>query len=423
MPSHWPQIAPPASGDYRDFAFAYTYPYVEPCLAAAEYRPLVDEAYRRFADPPLLKLREGLWLLDLSGGPSLAFKDFAMQLLAGLFAKLGKNGLNVLVATSGDTGSAAAAALGGVEGNNLFILHPRGRIAELQRRQMTTCEADNVHNLAICGDFDSCQAIVKTLLAENDDFTGVNSVNWARIAAQTAYYGWATAELAKSGVRRPNFVVPTGNFGNIFAAFAAERTGLAIGKLIMAVNANDALVRLLSDGRLEKKTAIATLSPSMDIQVPSNLERILYELAGREQTTELMAGFEATGTLQLSPQLLKRLHGKFAAIAVNDDATLAAMGEVYGENGLIIDPHTAVGIAAAQRAGLGTKPDTSGTFCCLATAAAAKFPQAVERAIGKKPPIPPQLTKAAAAQESFTTLPADIVKVGDYIRNALKKHV
>lgn len=419
MPCRWPSVAAP-SGDYRRFAFAYTYPYVEPCLSAEEYRTAIDEAYAGIADPPLIKLEDDLWLLELSGGPSLAFKDFALQLLAALFARLADGRLNVLVATSGDTGAAAAAALARLDEVNLFILHPQGRIAELQRRQMTTYAAANVHNLAIRGDFDSCQTIVKTLLAEpKNGYIGVNSVNWARIAAQTAYYGYAAAKLAEQGVTAPHFVVPTGNFGNIFAAYAAGKAGVVGGKLIMAVNANDALVRLVNHGRLEKKTTLATLSPSMDIQAPSNFERILYELGGQEQTERLMAELKSTSTLELPPPLLEKFRAKFAAIAVDDALTLTTIAEIYEKHGLIVDPHTAVGLAAALQVGKRGKRGESGmdgVFCCLATANAAKFPEAVEKAIGKRPQMPAALAKAAAAEESFTTLPADTAKVSAYIK-------
>ena len=440
MPRQYPKVATPPKGkSYQEYVFAYGYPYVEPSLSPEEFKRLIADAYKEFSDPSVEQLKDtpegGLWLLDLSKGPSHAFKDFALQLLARLFMKLrNKRRLRVLVATSGDTGAAAVKALGGLDGIGLLVLHPKGLIAPLQRRQMTTDPSPNIRNIAIQGDFDQCQKMVKTLL-QTEDFVGVNSINWARIVAQTAYYGWAAAQITTESP--PSFVVPTGNFGNVLAGFVARKMGVAMGRLVMAVNANDPLVRLMEEGRLTKGKTLATLSPSMDIQAPSNFERILYEFCGKDKTTLLMEKFQATGELQMPADALAKLRSYFGAVTVNDTQTLATMADIYSKHRRFVDPHTAVGIAAARQ--LATEPPkphspphsppsnqasnqqpnnqpSQATFCCIATADAAKFPEAVERATGKMPPLPASLRQAQQGEEKYITLPADTAAVRAYIK-------
>jgi len=412
MPQEWHKVAPPQSTDYKDYVFAYGYPYVSEVLNADEFKQIIADTYGSFSDPPVEKIADSMWLLDLTKGPSYAFKDFALQLLARLFVRFKTAPLRVLVATSGDTGAAAAKALGGREGITLFILHPKGLIAPLQRRQMTTDGSANIHNIAIEGDFDHCQQIVKTLL-QTENFIGVNSVNWARIVAQIAYYGWAASRLAEHGVSTPNFVVPTGNFGNVLAGYVAGKMGVGIGKLIMAVNANDALVKLVNDGVLKKHSTIATISPSMDIQAPSNFERILYEFCGRAKTLTLMEDFHNTGELKMPTAALQKMRASFEAVSVDDNQTIKTMEQIYLNHNRFIDPHTAVGVSVALAK---IKNGDKANFCCVATADAAKFPQAVLKATSKQPPTPAGLKEAERGTENYVTLPADIQAVRDYTK-------
>ncbi|MGB8601156.1 MAG: threonine synthase [Rhizomicrobium sp.] len=372
----------------------------------------IKAAYAGFDDEriaPLTEIAPGLHLLELYHGPTLAFKDIALQILGKLFARsLKKKGGKacVLAATSGDTGSAAIAALGGLENIEVFVLHPKGRVSEVQRRQMTTSAFANVHNIAIEGTFDDAQSIVKALFAETDfahkvSLTAVNSINFARIAAQTVYYFTAAAELGA----RPVFVVPTGNFGDVFAGEAAMRMGLPVEKLVVATNANDIMARALNDGIYAAGAAQPTISPSMDIQVASNFERALYEASGRDAawTAEVFADFARTKSITLPPAVRDALAERYGAVRFDDAATLAAMARVKAETGKLIDPHTGVAMAAAY----GLKPTTKSPVVVLSTAHPAKFAPAVVEATGENPELPQRLKGILTAPERCTVLAAD----------------
>ena len=372
----------------------------------------ITAAYASFDDPriaPLAEIGPSLYLLELFHGPTLAFKDIALQVLGRLFARaLKKRGgrATVLVATSGDTGSAAIAALGGLENIEVFVLHPKDRVSEVQRRQMTTAPFANVHNLALEGTFDDCQAIVKALFGETEfakrvSLTAVNSINFARIAAQSVYYFTAAAELGRS----PVFVVPTGNFGDVFAGEAAMRMGLPVEKLVVATNTNDILARALNDGVYASGHAQPTLSPSMDIQIASNFERALFEASCRnaEWMRLAMEQFAKTSSLALPDGVHTALRVRYAAMRCDDEQTLAAIARVRSETGMLIDPHTAVGVAAANN----LNEHTKGPVVVLATAHPAKFPDAVHRATGEIPPPPPRLKGVMTAAEKMEVLSAE----------------
>lgn len=385
----------------------------------------VEAAYAGFdtADvAPLREIGEGLFLMELFHGPTLAFKDVALQILGKLFARtLKKRGgkATVLAATSGDTGSAAIAALGGLENIEVFVLHPKGRVSEVQRRQMTTAAFANVHNIALEGTFDDAQGIVKALFADTDfarsvSLTAVNSINFARIAAQTVYYFTAAAKLAA----KPVFVVPTGNFGDVFAGEAAMRMGLPVERLVVATNANDIMAHALNDGIYAAGTAQATLSPSMDIQVASNFERALFEAAGRDAAwvREAFAAFARTKRLELPDFVRTALAERYRAGRYDDEATLAAISAVYRENGILIDPHTAVGVAAAR-----ALPKTKAPVVVLATAHPAKFAPAVEKATGQVPALPPRMAGLMTAEERFAVLGNDKALVKAFVERTIAR--
>ena len=355
------------------------------------------------------------WLLELFHGPTLAFKDLALQLVGRLFDHVltqRDERITVLVATSGDTGSAAISGLAPCSRAEIVVLYPEGRVSEVQRRQMTTVAAANVHAVAVDGTFDDCQRIVKQLFGDVDfrervGLAAANSINWARVAAQVAYYAWATAALGGRGLA---FSVPTGNFGNVLSGWVARACGMPLERLVIGSNANDILPRLVSGGRMEMRDVVPTLSPSMDIQVSSNLERLLYELYGRdpERTASELARFGESGSLTLAGGALDALRELFEATSLDDAATLAAMRAEYARSGTLLDPHTAVGLAAGRaRSGARDTP-----LVALATAHPAKFPEAVERATGVSPALPPALADLLERPErsEHVAAEADAVK-------------
>jgi threonine synthase len=410
LPQSWPQfsaseIAAFKGMRYQDVAFTVLSKFTAGSFSDAELRDAIEAAYADFDAPeiaPLVEIGAGSYLLELFHGPTLAFKDIAMQILGQLFSRaLKKRGgrATVVAATSGDTGSAAIAALGGLPNILTVVLHPEGRVSEVQRRQMTTSAHGNVANVAITGSFDDAQSLVKALFAdkayaEEISLTAVNSINFARIAAQCVYYFTATAQLGKPAI----FVVPTGNFGDIFAGEAAERMGLSAARLVIATNANDIMARALNEGVYASGAAHATLSPSMDIQVASNFERALFEAAGRDAdwTAAAMSDFARSRKLALPQPVLEKLRARYSAFASNDAETRAAIAKVYKETGRIIDPHTAVGVAATMKMGSAPSP-----VVVLSTAHPAKFPDAVTEAIGRPPAIPSRLAGLAERAENY----------------------
>ena len=428
VPARWPKIAaPPAGGRYAAAACEIMRPFVGGDVAPGELAALIDDACAGFDHPdvaPLTQIGDNAWLVELFHGPTLAFKDHALQVLGRLLDLfLARRGTRAAVigATSGDTGSAAIHACRGRARIDVFILHPRGRISDVQRRQMTTVTDGNVHNIAVEGAFDDCQALAKTLLADpalraDVNPVSVNSINWARIAAQTVYYATAAAALGwpAEGVR---FAVPTGNFGDAYAGYAAARMGVPVAELIVATNRNDILARCLNDGAYRPAAVHPTLSPSMDIQVASNFERLLYDLHDRDgaRVAALMRALAEEGGFVLDEPRRARAARLFRAARVDDDETLRAIARVHAETGRVVDPHTAVGIAAAarlpDREGDGARP-----LAHLATAHPAKFPEAVARAIGRPPKAPEALARLAGLPERCDVLDRDPGKAADYIR-------
>ncbi|MDR6847960.1 threonine synthase [Sphingomonas sp. BE270] len=429
LPESWPrfsteQIAALRGLSYVDTAVAVMLPFVEGTLSEADLRQLCTQAYGRFAHAavvPLVQLDPQNWLLELFHGPTLAFKDVALQLLGLLFERFltgSSQQVTVIGATSGDTGSAAIDALAGRAGVDVFMLHPKGRVSEVQRRQMTTVIAPNIHNIALeDASFDDAQALVKAMF--NDDaFSGkfalsaVNSINWARLMAQVVYYFYAAVRLG-APERPVAFSVPTGNFGDVFAGYVAAKMGLPIAKLIVATNVNDILHRALSAGDYSQGTVVPTPSPSMDIQVSSNFERLLFDLGGRDGAAlaEQMRGFEATKAMRLTNAQREGAAALFGSDRVDLDDMALAMRWACESSGEIIDPHTAIGLAAARRAGL----PADVPVVTLATAHPAKFGDAVERATGKRPPLPARIGDLLEREERYASLPGTFDAVTAYI--------
>lgn len=406
LPADWAQPAP-----YPQRAGDVIWPYVEGAFTRAELEAMVADAYATFDDPdviPLVEVEPGLHLMELFHGPTLAFKDVALQLVGRMFdAELTRRRerATILVATSGDTGSAAIAACGGRPTLDVVVLHPAGRVSDVQRRQMTTVDAPNVFNLAVEGNFDDCQDLVKALFADaglRDQLrlSAMNSINWARIAAQIPYYVAAAAALGSCTV-----AVPTGNFGNVLAGWIARQGGAPIERFVLGSNQNDILTRWVQSGSLVAEDVVPTISPSMDIQVSSNHERLLFELSGRDgaATAEWMTRFRQLGAVEVPVDPV------FAAAAVDDAATLAEMRALYRRTGYLADPHTAVGVAAARAVrALPEVGRPEHPVVCMATAHPAKFPDAVEAATGVRPRLPAHLADLLTRPEHYDVVPADL---------------
>ncbi|MEW4448398.1 threonine synthase [Qipengyuania sp. JC766] len=428
LPESWPgfsndEIAAMRGLPYAELATRVMMPFVGDSLTQAELRDLCERAYGRFAHAavtPLTQLDERHWLLELFHGPTLAFKDVALQLLGRLFETFlarRDTPLTIVGATSGDTGSAAIDAVAGRENVEIFMLHPAGRVSDVQRRQMTTVLAPNVHNIAIDGSFDDAQAMVKRMFAD-PALTGtlnigaVNSINWARLMAQVVYYFAAALQLG-GPERRVAFSVPTGNFGDVFAGYVAARMGLPIERLIVATNVNDILHRALSDGDYSAGEVTPTAAPSMDIQVSSNFERLLFDTGGRDGSAlaTQMQGFEADRAMRLTKAQREGATGLFGSARADADAMSGAMRWAHEQCGEIVDPHTAIGLHAARTAEI--DPDVP--MVTLATAHPAKFRDAVERATGSRPLLPARVGDLFGREERFTNLPGDYDMVRDFV--------
>src|SRR5215469_3729503 len=428
LPAVWPhfstaQIAGFKGKRYQDVAFEILSRFAGNSFSAAELKDDIEAAYASFEHPeiaPLSPMSGNRYLLELFHGPTFAFKDIALQILGRLFARaLKRRGgrATIVAATSGDTGSAAIAALGGLPNITVFVLHPKGRVSEVQRRQMTTSGHANVHNIALEGSFDDAQSIVKGLFAQSDfareiGLTAVNSINFVRIAAQSVYYFTAMAALGQPA----SFIVPTGNFGDIFAGEAAERMGLAAKRLVIATNANDIMARALNEGVYEAGAAHHTLSPSMDIQVASNFERALFEASGRDAawTREAMASFGRDKKLVLPEPVLEALRARYDARSSDDEDTLSTINAVATTGGRIIDPHTAVAVNALRKFGFREEP-----MVVLSTAHAAKFADAVTHATGAPPPMPEGLKRVLDLPEQLDTMPNNLALIRQFISSRL----
>jgi threonine synthase len=433
VPSRWPSLTVGdlrrfASMPYAEVAAEVMWPFVEGALDRDTFAALCADSYATFDAPdvvPLTDLGDGVWLAELFHGPTLAFKDVALQLVGRLFDhELTRRGERVTVvgATSGDTGSAAIEALRDRPSVDVFILHPAGRVSEVQRRQMTTVDSPNVHNLAVEGTFDDCQDLVKALFADDAfrdtrNLSAVNSINWARVMAQLVYYVTSSVRLGGAEGSPVAFSVPTGNFGNVFAGYGAQRMGTPISQFVVASNQNDILTRFLTTGTMTIGEVHPTLSPSMDIQVSSNLERLLFEVYGRDgdAIAELMARFRAEGTVSVDAGRLDLLSEHWSAGRVDDEATAATIAGLYERTGMLIDPHTAVGLAAAREA----RADPRVPMVVLSTAHPAKFPDAVEAATGVRPPLPAHLADLFERPERYRVVANDFDVVRSTIESTL----
>jgi threonine synthase len=429
VPQHLPRRAPAwfdalRGLPYANIAARVTEPFLGGAVPAGEWRRLIEAAYRPFTHPavaPLRQLDSDLWLLELFHGPTLAFKDYALQLVGPLFDRVlrkHRRRITIIGATSGDTGSAAIEACRDREAIDIFMLYPAGRISEVQRRQMTTVPARNIHAVAIDGTFDDCQDLVKGMFADavfRDELglSAVNSINWVRIMAQIVYYVVAAVALGAPD-QDVAFAVPTGNFGNVFAAHVARRMGLPIARLAIATNRNDILTRFFARGTMNLGTVEPTISPSMDIQVSSNFERLFFELVNHSgaKTAAAFRQFRATGTLPITRRQWQAARALFQAERIDDEETRATMADTYRRTGVLVDPHTAVALAAARR----VKRDQTTPMIVVATAHPAKFPDAVVSACGVRPEMPPRLANLMALPERRVNLPNDLGAVQNYVR-------
>ena len=431
VPDRQPELREPALRDFACLPYAELAARVVSLFAGDDFstdelRRLAEAAHKGFrhaAVAPLVQLDERLWLLELFHGPTLAFKDLALQLVGLLFDAVlarRREHLTIVGATSGDTGSAAIEACRDRRAIDIFILYPHNRVSEVQRRQMTTIESPNAHAVAIAGTFDDCQDLVKALFADPGlrrelNLAAVNSINWARIVAQTVYY-FAAGTALGAPARPISFSVPTGNFGNVYAGHLARRMGLPIDRLVIGTNRNDIIARFFATGQMAIAPVEQSLSPSMDIQVSSNFERLLFELKGGDGAAvgEAMRLFRESGCLPEDDQEWQAARRLFSAHSVDDTCTMQTIKEIYARSGMLIDPHTAIAVAAARaeiRAG-----NCNGPMIALACAHPAKFPDAVEDATGIRPALPPPLADLLERRERLTVLPNDPDAVVRFIR-------
>ncbi|MER9130100.1 threonine synthase [Mesorhizobium sp. M0768] len=427
LPSAWPhfsaaEIRAMRGLAYPDLAIRVLSPFLGGEIAAPVFERLVREAYATFrheAVCPLVQTGPNSFVLELFHGPTLAFKDVAMQLLARLMDHVlaeRDQRATIVGATSGDTGGAAIDAFAGRNRTDIFVLFPHGRVSPVQQRQMTTSTAANVHALAIEGNFDDCQSLVKDMFNDHGfrdrvSLSGVNSINWARIMAQIVYY--FSSALSLGAPDRPvSFTVPTGNFGDIFAGYAAKKMGLPIERLIIATNDNDILARTLATGEYRMKGVFSTTSPSMDIQVSSNFERLLFEASGRDASTvrRYMNGLKQSGAFTIEAGEIAKIRSEFDAGRATMDEVAATIRTTLAASGYLLDPHTAAAVHVAAGKGAGEVP-----MVVLGTAHPAKFPAAVESASGVSPALPAWLGGLMSAEEKYTVLPSDLKMVEDYV--------
>ncbi len=433
VPESWPAFPPEEIRalrglPYDRLAARVMAPFVAGCLSEAELSAMAGDAYKGFTHPavaPLKQLGHNQWVCELFHGPTLAFKDYALQLVGRLFDHvLKKKGRRVLIvgATSGDTGSAAIEACRDRDAVDIVILHPKGRTSEVQRRQMTTVLSSNVRNLAVEGTFDDCQDMVKALFNDHafrDEFnlSAVNSINWARVMAQVAYYFAAAVALGAPDVS-VSFSVPTGNFGNVFAGYVARKMGLPIDRFVVGSNTNDILTRFFETGRMVADGVVPTLSPSMDIQVSSNFERLVFDVLGREgkAVDRLMDEFRRTGAMALPQGAWAAMRDLFEGHRFDDEQTLGIMRSVEAGTGETLDPHSAIGVGAGLKAAL----KAASPMVALATAHPAKFPDAVEKATGRRPALPPHLADLFERTERCDAIANDLAAVREYVSRFVK---
>ncbi|MBO6519703.1 MAG: threonine synthase [Rhodospirillales bacterium] len=432
VPAEWPrfdaaQLEAMKSLSYNELAFEVIKPFVGGTIDDDALKAIIAKAYSTFEGgevAPLVSIGDDIHLMELFHGPTLAFKDVAMQMLGGLFDHVlrarGEH-ITIVGATSGDTGSAAIEACRDKDTLDIFMLHPDGRVSEVQRRQMTTVLADNVHNLAVRGTFDDCQDLVKAMF--NDEpfrdrhhLSAVNSINWARVMVQIVYYFHAALHLG-APEHEISFTVPTGNFGNVFAGYAAMKMGVPVKKFVVAANANDILARFFDSGEMRMDAVVPTLSPSMDIQVSSNFERLLFDMMGRDgaRVESTLTTFRKEGSFRVDQSMLDAVREKFDAARYDDKQTTETMRDLHAEIGMLIDPHTAVALAAAK-----AKSNNDGTpMVVLATAHPAKFPDAVEAATGIRPALPTHMADLYEREERSSVIDNSLSAIEGMVDDAL----
>ena len=410
--------------NYQDLAKEIIFPFIGDFMSKKELSEIINKSYSVFRKDNVVNIVkiEDTNVLELFHGPTLAFKDIAMQLLGNFYEYyLNKNNkcINVVVATSGDTGAAAIDAIKGKKSMNIFVLHPHNKVSTVQRKLMTTVKDKNVFNIAIDGNFDDCQNLVKDMFTEKEfsksiNMSGVNSINWARIIAQAVYYFYVYF-LLKS--EKPiNFSVPTGNFGDIYAGYLSKKMGLPINKLIVATNQNDILHRAISSGMYETKNVFETISPSMDIQIASNFERLIYDLNNQDdtETKNAMKEIKDKGKYFISKEKLKKIKKDFLSAKIDESEVLNIIKKIYEKNKIILDPHSAIGFGALKKMNL------DGNNVVLATAHPCKFPEAIDRSINIKPELPNELKYILDEKENYDIIPNNINKVKKYIENKIK---
>lgn len=434
VPETWPTLSAAEWRDlrglpYADIAARVMAPFTEGAISFEGLQALCRDAYAGFGHPavaPLVQLESNLFVCELFHGPTLAFKDMAMQVLGRLFDHVlaeQDRRVTIVGATSGDTGSAAIEACRDRARVDIVILHPEGRTSEVQRRQMTTVLSPNVGNVAVAGTFDDCQDLVKAMFADTAfraemGLSAVNSINWARIAAQIPYYV-ATALALGAPEREVAFAVPSGNFGNVLAAWAARRMGLPVRALIVGSNRNDILARFFADNDMSVRAVVPSLSPSMDIQVSSNFERLLFELLGRDGAAcaATMRAFRQGGKMEIPQAAWREAAALFASYALDDAGTLAEIRRLHAASGYLADPHSAIGIAAARMRAPAGVP-----VVAMATAHPAKFPDAMEAAIGLSPALPPRLADLYQRQERYQRAPCEIAAIEELVRATARRN-
>ena len=410
LPHEWPllDINSLKNKTYEELAIEVIHPYVSDEISKNDLKKIIDDSYKHFSNPkiaPVTRIEQNKYILELFYGPTFAFKDYALQFLGNLFTyalpKASKK-LTVLGATSGDTGSAAIHAFRGKQDINVFILHPHNRVSDVQRRQMTTVQDDNIFNIAIKGNFDDCQKIVKELFVDDElqqhtSLTAINSINWARLMAQVVYYFWAYLQIDEQEI---NFIVPSGNFGNVFSANVAKRMGLPINQLHITTNQNDILHSSIKNGLMKKNVVTQTYSPSMDIQVSSNFERQLFESSGRDSKTinNIFHEFSKNNLYKFDKRILNELQSSYSTTAVSNDETLNAIKQIKQKYNYLADPHTSTGLYALL------EKDANLPWVSLACAHPAKFGDAIEKATGEPPVLPKDLSKLFDKEEKMTIL-------------------
>ena len=408
---------------YQELAKKIIYPYIGDFMSESELSDIVDKSYSVFRKNnavALIKVGD-VNLLELFHGPTLAFKDIAMQLLGNFYEhylKKNNKNINVVVATSGDTGAAAIDAIKGKKNMNIFVLHPHNKVSLVQRKLMSTVKEKNVFNIAIEGNFDDCQNLVKSMFADKEfsnliNMSGVNSINWARIIAQSVYYFYTYFQIKDD--RPINFSVPTGNFGDVYAGYLSKKMGLPINKLIVATNQNDILHRAISKGKYEAETVLETNSPSMDIQIASNFERLIYDLNNFDdnETQKIMSGIKEEGKYIIPEDKIKKIDRDFLSASINENEVLDIIKEVYAMHNIVLDPHSAIGFGALK------KVNIEGNNIVLATAHPCKFPEAIDRSIGIKPDLPDELKYVMDEKENYDIISNNLSKTQQYIKEKI----